>query len=58
MFIDQRSRKEKLMSHTKDFDIKRNAILDCAEQLFTVRGYEVTTVNTILKEVGIGQGTF
>lgn len=46
------------MSHTKDFDTKRNAILDCAEQLFTVRGYEVTTVNTILKEVGIAKGTF
>lgn len=46
------------MSHTKDFDIKRNAILDCAEQLFTIRGYEVTTVNAILKEVGIAKGTF
>ena len=46
------------MSHTKDFDIKRNEILDCAEQLFTIRGYEVTTVNAILKEVGIAKGTF
>lgn len=46
------------MSHTKDFDMKRNAILDCAEQLFTVRGYEVTTVNAILKEVDIAKGTF
>lgn len=46
------------MLHTKDFDIKRNAILDCAEQLFTIRGYEVTTVNAILKEVGIAKGTF
>ena len=46
------------MSHTKDFDTKRNAILDCAEQLFTIRGYEVTTVNAILKEVGIAKGTF
>ena len=46
------------MSHTKDFDIKRNAILDCAEQLFTIKGYESTTVNAILKEVGIAKGTF
>lgn len=46
------------MSHTKDFDMKRNEILNCAEQLFTTKGYEVTTVNAILKEVGIAKGTF
>ncbi|MDR1606437.1 MAG: TetR/AcrR family transcriptional regulator [Streptococcaceae bacterium] len=46
------------MSHTKDFDMKRNEILDCAEQLFTIRGYEATNVNAILKEVGIAKGTF
>lgn len=46
------------MSHTKDFDMKRNEILNCAEQLFTKKGYEVTTVNAILKEVGIAKGTF
>ncbi|MGM0123760.1 hypothetical protein IGI37_001134 [Enterococcus sp. AZ194] len=46
------------MARTKDFDIKRNEILDCAEKLFTTRGYELTTVNAILKEVGIAKGTF
>lgn len=38
--------------------MKKNAILDCAEQLFIRRGYEETTVNTILKEVKIAKGTF
>ncbi|MEI5994304.1 TetR/AcrR family transcriptional regulator [Candidatus Enterococcus mansonii] len=46
------------MSRTKDFDEKRNEILDYAEKLFILRGYELTTVNAILKEVGIGKGTF
>ena len=46
------------MSHTKEFDVKRNEIVDCAERLFISRGYELTTVNAILKEVGIAKGTF
>ena len=46
------------MSRTEDFEIKRNEILDCAEQLFMMRGYELTTVNAILKKVGIAKGTF
>lgn len=46
------------MSHTEDFEIKRNEILDCAEQLFMMRGYDLTTVNAILKKIGIAKGTF
>lgn len=46
------------MSHTEDFEIKRNEILDCAEQLFLMRGYDLTTVNAILKKIGIAKGTF
>ena len=45
-------------SHTKDFEVKRNEILDVAEQLFTTQGYEVTTVNALLRAVGIAKGTF
>lgn len=46
------------MSNTKDFDVKRNEILDCAAKLFMIKGYESTSVNTILKEIGIAKGTF
>ncbi|MHC5226827.1 TetR/AcrR family transcriptional regulator [Enterococcus sp. LJL99] len=46
------------MSNTKDFDVKRNEILDCAAKLFMTKGYESTSVNTILKEIGIAKGTF
>ncbi len=46
------------MSNTQEFDLKRKEILDCAETLFTSKGYEDTTVNAILKEVGIAKGTF
>lgn len=46
------------MSHTEDFEKKRIDILNCAEELFVKRSYELTTVNAILKEVGIAKGTF
>jgi AcrR family transcriptional regulator len=39
-------------------DVRLNEILDAAEQLFVQKGYEQTTVNDILDEVGIGKGTF
>ncbi|MGM0240998.1 TetR/AcrR family transcriptional regulator [Enterococcus sp. AZ103] len=46
------------MTHTKDFDQKRSEILDCAQQLFISKSYELTSVNMILNEVGIAKGTF
>jgi len=42
----------------KDYNERRNEILDTAERLFQVKGYEKCTVNDILKEVGIAKGTF
>ncbi|MDO1604693.1 TetR/AcrR family transcriptional regulator [Lactobacillus sp. YT155] len=44
--------------HTKEFDEKKKQILDISEFLFFTKGYEVTSVNTILKELGIAKGTF
>lgn len=44
--------------HTKEFDEKKKQILDISELLFFTKGYEVTSVNTILKELGIAKGTF
>lgn len=46
------------MRVTKNPDERRNEILDAAEMLFTTKGYSQTTVNDILKEVGIAKGTF
>lgn len=46
------------MRITKDFDERRNEILDTAERLFREKGYEKCTVNDILQEVGIAKGTF
>ncbi|MEW9124385.1 MAG: TetR/AcrR family transcriptional regulator [Thermotaleaceae bacterium] len=46
------------MRITKDYDERRNEILDTAEKLFRTKGYEKCTINEILKEVGIAKGTF
>jgi AcrR family transcriptional regulator len=42
----------------KERDERRNEILDTAERLFHVKGYEKCTVNDILKEIAIAKGTF
>ncbi|AOT69273.1 TetR/AcrR family transcriptional regulator [Geosporobacter ferrireducens] len=42
----------------KAYDERRNEILDTAERLFHMNGYEKCTVNDILKEVAIAKGTF
>lgn len=46
------------MRITKDYDERRKEILDTAEKLFYMKGYDVCSVNDILKEVGIAKGTF
>lgn len=46
------------MRITKEYDERRNEILDTAERLFYAKGYEKCTVNDILKEVAIAKGTF
>lgn len=46
------------MRIVKEYDERRNEILDTAERLFRAKGYEKCTVNDILKEVGIAKGTF
>lgn len=43
---------------TKEYDDRKNEILDKAERLFIIKGYEKCTVNDILKEVNIAKGTF
>jgi AcrR family transcriptional regulator len=43
---------------TKEYDERRNEILDVSESLFYEKGYEKCTINDILKNVGIAKGTF
>lgn len=46
------------MAISKEAEERRNEILDKAMMLFVTKGYEKTTINNILQEVGIAKGTF
>ncbi|MGE7632826.1 TetR/AcrR family transcriptional regulator [Bacillus paramycoides] len=46
------------MRIVKEYEERRNEILETAEKLFVTKGYTKTTVNDILKEIGIAKGTF
>jgi len=46
------------MRITKEYDERKNEILNTAEKLFHSKGYEKCTVNDIIKEVAIAKGTF
>lgn len=46
------------MRISKEAEERRNEILDTAEMLFFAKGYARTTVNDILREIGIAKGTF
>lgn len=45
------------MGVVKEAAIRRNEILDAAEQLFVTRGFDKTSTNDILEQVGIARGT-
>ncbi|MBG9536471.1 TetR family transcriptional regulator [Bacillus thuringiensis] len=42
----------------KEYEERRKEILETAERLFLTKGYTKTTINDILKEIGIAKGTF
>jgi AcrR family transcriptional regulator len=46
------------MRIVKEYDDRRNEILDTAQRLFDTKGYEKCTINDILKEISIAKGTF
>lgn len=46
------------MRTIKDGKERRQELLDIARKMFITKGYEKTSVNDILKEVGIAKGTF
>jgi AcrR family transcriptional regulator len=43
---------------TKDPEIRQAELMDAAQELFMMLGYQQTTVSTIVKKVGVAQGTF
>lgn len=45
------------MRIVKEAQERRNEILDVAERLFCTNGYDQTSTNDILKEIGIARGT-
>ncbi len=46
------------MAVSKEYNERRNEILDVAGRLFGTKGYEKCTINDILHAVGIAKGTF
>ncbi|WP_141505123.1 TetR/AcrR family transcriptional regulator [Paenibacillus luteus] len=46
------------MRTLKEPEERKNEIMDTAEALFHSKGYDKTTINDILKEIGIAKGTF
>jgi len=42
----------------KDPDVRRSEILDVAHRLFYQKGYERTSIQNIITEIGIAKGTF
>ena len=46
------------MRVAKEANERKNEILDTAERLFAVKGYEAATINDILEAVKIAKGTF
>jgi AcrR family transcriptional regulator len=42
----------------KEYDERREEFLDISEKLFSVKGYNKTSVQDIIKEIGVAKGTF
>ena len=58
MFItDKLSVGVQIMRIVKDAEERRNEILDVAERLFCTKGFDNTSTNDILTEIGIARGT-
>ena len=45
------------MRTVKEASVRRNEILDAAERLFGTNGFEQTSTNDLLAEIGIARGT-
>ncbi len=47
-----------IMRISKDYDVRKNEIIDTAQRLFFELGYEQTSVSNIIDAVGVAKGTF
>lgn len=45
------------MRVVKEAAVRRNEILDAAEELFVTKGFDATSINDILERVGVARGT-
>ena len=45
------------MRIVKDAEVRKNEILDAADELFALKGFDGTSTNDILEKVGIARGT-
>lgn len=43
---------------TKEYHVRKNELLDVAQELFFSKGYRQTSVDAIIKKVGVSKGTF
>ncbi len=50
--------RSKKMRISKDYNVRKNEILDTAQKLFFELGYEQTSVSSIIDSVGVAKGTF
>ena len=57
ILTDRQSVEVYVMRVVKDSKERKNEILDVAERLFCSRGFDNTSTNDILKEIGIARGT-
>lgn len=46
-----------IMRVIKDADVRKNEILDAAEELFGINGFDGTTITAIIEKAGIARGT-
>ncbi len=43
---------------TKEYHERKNELLDTAQELFFTKGYKQTSIESIIKKVGVAKGTF
>ncbi len=43
---------------TKEYHERKNEILDAAQELFFTKGYKQTSIESIIKKIGVAKGTF
>lgn len=43
---------------TKEYYVRKNELLDTAQELFFTKGYKQTSIESIIKKIGVAKGTF